>query len=44
MKQQYLKVIDIGHVGKSPDEALLTLETTVSNSSYENKIKAIKIR
>ena len=43
MNQQYLKVIDIGHNGKSPDEALSTLETTVSKCSYENKVKAIKV-
>ena len=43
MKQQYLKVIDIGHTGKSPDEALSALEITVSKCSYENKIKAIKV-
>ena len=43
MNQQYLKVIDIGHTGKSPDEALSTLEITVSKCSYENKVKAIKV-
>ena len=43
MNQQYLKVIDIGHAGKSPNEALSTLEITVSKCSYENKIKAIKV-
>tara|TARA_B100001250_G_scaffold293421_1_gene255062 strand:- start:680 stop:1015 length:336 start_codon:yes stop_codon:yes gene_type:complete len=43
MKQQYLKVLDIGHTGKSPDEALLVLETEVSKCVYENKERAIKV-
>ena len=43
MTQQYLKVIDIGHSGKSPDDALSILETTVSQCTYGNKIKAIKV-
>ena len=29
MKQEYLKTLDIGHSGNSPDEAMTILETTV---------------
>lgn len=43
MEEQYLKVIDIGHSGKSPDDAISTLEVTVSQCAHENKIKAIKV-
>ena len=43
MQQQYLKVLDIGHSGKSPDEAMMILETTVSQCSFENRVKAIKV-
>ena len=43
MQQHYLKVLDIGHNGKSPDEAMMILETTVSQCSFEDKIKAIKV-
>ena len=43
MTQQYLKVIDIGHSGKSPDDAISILETTVSQCAYESKVKAIKV-
>ena len=43
MHQKYLKVIDIGHTGKSSDEALSTLAIMVSKCSYENKVKAIKV-
>ena len=43
MKQRYLKILDIGHSGNSPDEAMTILETTVSQYSYENKTKAIKV-
>ena len=43
MEQQYLKVIDIGHAGKFPDEAILELEATVSQYAYENKVKVIKV-
>ena len=43
MKQEYLKILDIGHSGNSPDEAMILLETTVSRCSFENKTRAIKI-
>ena len=43
MKQEYLKILDIGHSGNSPDEAMVILETTVSQCSFENKTKAIKV-
>ena len=43
MKEQYLKIIDIGHSGISPDEAISTLETFVSQCAYENKVRAIKV-
>ena len=43
MKQEYLKTLDIGHSGNSPDEAMILLETTVSQCSFENKTRAIKI-
>ena len=43
MKQRYLKILDIGHSGNSPDEAMTILETTVSQCSFENKTKAIKV-
>ena len=43
MKQEYLKILDIGHSGNFPDEAMTILETTVSQCSFENKTKAIKV-
>jgi len=43
MQQQYLKVLDIGHNGNSPEEAMMILETTVSQCSFENSVKAIKV-
>ena len=43
MKQEYLKILDIGHSGNSPDEAMILLETTVSQCSFENKTRAINI-
>ena len=43
MKQEYLKILDIGHSGDFPDKAMILLETTVSQCSFENKIRAIKI-
>jgi len=43
MKEQYLKIIDIGHSGISPDEAISTLETFVSQCAHENKVRAIKV-
>ena len=43
MKEQYLKIIDIGHSGSSPDDAISTLETFVSQCAYENKVRAIKV-
>ena len=43
MKQKYLKILDIGHSGNYPDEAMTVLETTVSQCCFENKTKAIKV-
>ena len=43
MKEQYLKIIDIGHSGSSPDDAMSTLETFVSRCAHENKVRAIKV-
>ena len=43
MEEQYFKVIDIGHNGKFPDDAISILETTVSQCAYENKVKVIKV-
>ena len=43
MKEQYLKILDIGHSGNSPDDAMTTLETFVSQCAYENKVRAIKV-
>tara|TARA_Y100001970_G_scaffold234946_1_gene293641 strand:- start:580 stop:933 length:354 start_codon:yes stop_codon:yes gene_type:complete len=43
MKEQYLKIIDIGHLGVSPDDAMAILETVVSKCAYENKVRAIKV-
>jgi len=43
MEEQYFKVIDIGHNGRFPDDAISILETTVSQCAYENKVKVIKV-
>ena len=43
MKEQYLKIVDIGHSGSSPDDAMSTLETVVSQCAYETKVRAIKV-
>ena len=43
MNENCLKIVDIGHSGNSPDDALLVLETTVSNSLYENEVRIIKV-
>ena len=39
MKHEYLKILDIGHSGNSPDRAMIILETAVSQCSFENKTK-----
>jgi hypothetical protein len=43
MSNQKLKIIDIGHSNNSMEKALSLLETTVSQSSFEGRIRAIKI-
>ena len=43
MKRDYLKILDIGHSGNSSDRAMIILETTVSQCSFENKTKVIKV-
>ena len=43
MKEQYLKIIDIGHSRSSPDDAMSILETFVSQCAHENKVRAIKV-
>ena len=43
MKEQYLKIVDIGHSGNSTDDAMSTLETVVSQCVYENRVRAIKV-
>ena len=43
MNKNLLKVIDIGHSGNTPDDAISILETTVSNCLYENKVKVVKV-
>ena len=43
MKREYLKILDIGHSGDSPDRAMIILETAVSQCSFENKTKVIKV-
>ena len=43
MKNEYLKILDIGHSGKSPDQAMIKLETSVSRCAFENKTKVIKV-
>ena len=43
MKREYLKILDIGHSGNSPDRAMIILETAVSQCSFENKTKVIKV-
>ena len=43
MKEQYLKILDIGHSGSSTDDAMSKLETAVSQCVYENKVRAIKV-
>ena len=42
MKEQYLKIIDIGHSGNTPDDAMSKIETVVSQCAYENKVKGDK--
>jgi|TARA_B110000495_G_scaffold195298_1_gene202641 hypothetical protein len=43
MNQQKLKIIDIGHSNYSLENALSMLETTVSQSAFEGRIRVIKI-
>tara|TARA_B100001540_G_scaffold35283_1_gene31270 strand:+ start:162 stop:497 length:336 start_codon:yes stop_codon:yes gene_type:complete len=43
MKEQYLKIVDIGHSGDSPDGAMARLETIVSQCAHGNKVRAIKV-
>ena len=43
MKREYLKILDIGHSGNTPDRAMIILETAVSQCSFENKTKVIKV-
>ena len=43
MNKNLLKVIDVGHSGNTPDDAISILETTVSNCLYENKARVIKV-
>ena len=43
MKREYLKILDIGHSGNSPDRAMIILETAVSQCLFENETKVIKV-
>ena len=43
MRNQKLKIIDIGHSDHSMETALSLLETTISQSVFEGRIRAIKI-
>ena len=43
MKKEKFKVIDIGHANQSLQGALSLLESTVSQSSFEGSVRAIKI-
>ena len=43
MKSEYLKILDIGHSGNSPDRPMIILETAVSQCSFENKTKVINV-
>ena len=43
MKKEKFKVIDIGHENHSLQGALSLLESTVSQSSFEGRVRAIKI-
>jgi hypothetical protein len=43
MNQQKLKIIDIGHSNYSLENALSMLETTVSQSAFQGRIRVIKI-
>ena len=43
MNRNKLKVIDIGHSSLSPEDAQSLLETTISQTSFEGNIRAIKV-
>ena len=43
MNTQKLKIIDIGHSNYSLEGALSLLETTISQSAFEGRIRVIKI-
>ena len=43
MNSNKLKTIDIGHSGLSPEGAQSLLETTISQTSFEGNIRAIKV-
>ena len=43
MRNQKLKIIDIGHSNYSIESAISLLETTVSQSAFKGRIRAIKI-
>ena len=43
MRNQKLTIIDIGHSNYSIERSSSLLETTVSQSSFEGRIRAIKI-
>ena len=43
MSNQKLKIIDIGHSNYSIESAISLLETTVSQSAFEGRLRAIKI-
>ena len=43
MPKKKIIVLDIGHSVDSLDQAIIALETTVSQASHENKIKIIKV-
>ena len=43
MLVEKLKIIDIGHSNYNLEQAISLLETTVSQSVFEGRIKAIKV-
>ena len=43
MSSKKLKIIDIGHSNNSLEQAISLLETTVSQSMFEGKTRALKV-
>jgi len=43
MYNQKIKILDIGHLNLKLESAMSLLETTVSLSSFEGKVRAVKV-